>query len=136
MSYRDVRLLLAKASELITVLGIKPSELTHVSFSGLRCLVPTFSLEVNCFIRLCCKLNIQPDVTRKDDWLHGEFRYREFAFHADVWSKESEQWDALNLTGTPMLEIKVKRTALSVQRAAIADKRLLIGLPAPKVIDV
>ena len=137
MSYRDVRILLAKASELITVLGIKPSELNHVTLTGLRCLVPTFSLEVRCFIRVCCKLNIRPTVTRMDDWLHGEFRYREFAFHADVWSKETEQWDALNSSGTtPMLEVKVKRTALSVQRAAIADKRRLIGLPAPKVIDV
>jgi hypothetical protein len=135
-SFRDVRPLFIRASELITTLSIKPSELTHVSFSGIRGLVPTFSLEVNCFIRLCYKLGIRPTVTRKDEWLHAEFQHRFFSFHTDVWSKASQEWDALNSSGLPTLEVKVKRTALTVERAAIADKRRLIGLPAPKVIDV
>ena len=134
-SYRDVRPLFGKAAELISTLNIKPSELTHVSFSGIRGLVPTFSLEVNCFIRLCYQLHIRPTVTRKDEWLHAEFRYRDFSFHTDVWSKASQEWDALNMSGLPMLEVKVAHR-VEMTRAAIADKRRLIGLPAPKVIDV
>ncbi len=136
MTFRDVRLQLAKASDLIAVLGIKRAEVNSITVVNLACLASRFDLEVECFIRLCRKLNIQPDVKRDEDWLTGEFRYREFAFFTHVWSKETAKWDALNASGLPMLEVKVKRTAFAANRAAIADKRRLIGLPAPKVIDV
>lgn len=136
MSYRDVRLALSKASDLIAVLGIKRAEVNSITVVNLACLTCRFDLEVECFIRLCRKLGIRPDIRRDEDWLNGEFRYRDFAFFTHVWSKETSQWDALNASSLPTLEVKVKRTAISVQRTAIADKRRLIGLPAPKVIDV
>jgi hypothetical protein len=135
MSYRDIRLLLSKASAAITVLGIKRTEVNSVTVHNLSCLVPRIELEVECFIRLCRMLNIRPSVERTDDWLKGEFRYREFSFTTHVWSKDDAyKWEALNGSSQPMLE--AKRPAIGVKRPAIADKRRLIGLPAPKVIDV
>lgn len=136
MSYRDVRLQLSKASDLLAVLGIKRSEVNSITVVNLVGLASRFDLEAECFIRLCRKLSIRPNVQRKEDWLTGEFRYREFAFFTHVWSREPEKWDALNASALPVLEVRVKRTAFAAQRAAIADKRRLIGLPAPKVIDV
>ena len=79
MSYRDVRLSLAKASELIAILGIKRSEVNSVTVRNLSCLTPLIEVECDCFIRLCRIQNIQPTVRRTDDWLNGEFRFRGLA---------------------------------------------------------
>lgn len=134
MSYRDIKILLSKASAAITVLGIKRTEVSSVTVSNLSCLVPRIELEVDCFIRLCRLLSIRPSVERTDDWLKGEFRYREFAFVTHVWCKDDAcKWEALNSSSQAVLE--VKRPAIGVKRAAIEDKRRSIGLPAPKVID-
>ena len=136
MSYRDVRLSLAKASELIAILGIKRSEVNSVTVRNLSCLTPLIEVECNCFIRLCRAQNIRPTVKRTDDWLNGEFRFRGFAISTHAWSKsptDTADWEALNVSGQAVLEIK--RPAIGVKRPAIADHRRLIGLPAPKVID-
>ena len=45
-------------------------------------------------------------VERTDDWLNGEFRYREFAFMTHVWSKDTTQWEALNVSSQAVLEFK------------------------------
>lgn len=139
MSYRDVRLALTKAGELIVVLGVKRSELVEVSVCGLLCLTPSIRVEPECFVRLCRVNRIVPTVKRIDDFLHGDFRYRGFAIMTSVWSKSAnpntaEHWRVINAYSQPMLE--AKRPVIGVKRPAIADKRRLIGLPAPKVIDV
>lgn len=139
MSYRDVRLSLAKASELIAILGIKRSEVDNVSVHGILCLSPTIRVTAECFVRLCRVHKIVPTIKREGEFLSGDFRYRGFAITVVVWEKSSEpntleHWRVINAYSQPMLE--AKRTAIGVKRPAIADKRRLIGLPAPAVIDV
>ena len=139
LGYRDIRLTLTKAGELIVIMGIKRSECVEVSVCGLICCVPSIRVEPECFLRLCRVNQIVPSVKRVDDFLHGEFRYRGFAILTSVWSKSSmpnaaEHWRVINAYS--QLSIEVKRPCIGVKRPAIADKRRLIGLPAPKVIDV
>jgi hypothetical protein len=130
---------MTKIGELIVVLGIKRSELQHVRVHGLLCLVPVIDVSAECFVRLCRDHRIVATISRDDELLNGEFRFRGIAITTTVWSgsrnpKASEDWEAINQLSQPMLE--VKRTAIGVKRTAIADKRRLIGLPAPKVVDV
>lgn len=139
MSYRDVRLWLAKISDALVVLGIKRSELEIVRVYGLLVMVPSIEVSAECFVRLVRVHRITPNVKRTEDFLHGEFRFRGIAVTTVVWSKSPLEnaalnWEALNQLSQPMLE--VNRHAIGVKRTAIADKRRLIGLPAPKVVDV
>lgn len=139
MSYRDVRLMLTKVSELIAILGIKRTELECVRVQGLACLVPSIDVSPECFVRLCRVNRIIPTVKRNESFLHGDFRFRGVAITTSVWSESSdpnvlEHWRTINAYSQPMLE--AKRTAIGVKRPAIADKRRLIGLPAPAVVDV
>jgi hypothetical protein len=137
MSYRDVRLWLAKISDAIAVLGIKRSELQDVMVSGFACIVPVIGITPECFVRLSRVHKIVATINRKDDFLRGEFRFRGIKITTYVWIQSrtaAHDWELLNQLSQPMLE--VKRPAIGVKRTAIADKRRLIGLPAPKVVDV
>lgn len=139
MSYRDVRLSLIKAGELIAILGIKRSEIDNVSVHGLLCLSPSIRVTPECFVRLCRVNRIIPTIKREGEFLYGDFRYRGFAITVVVWEKSKEpntldHWRVINQYSQPMLE--TKRPASGVKRTAIADKRRLIGLPAPQVVDV
>lgn len=137
--YRDVRLWLTKVGEVIVILGIKRSELDVVRVNGLMCLTPAIDVNPECFVRLCRVHQVVPTIRRDKDFLYGEFRFRGIAIMTIVWSKSShedatEHWRMINLLSQSMLE--VKRPRIGVKRTAIADKRRLIGLPAPKVVDV
>lgn len=139
MQYRDVRLWLVKAGELIAILGIKRAEVEAVRVPGLSCLVPAITVTPECFLRLYRVNNCVAIVNREGDFLHGEFRIRGFAISCSVWCKgqdinNAKHWESLNQLSRPALEIK--RPAIGVKRSAIADQRRLIGLPAPKVVDV
>lgn len=138
MSYRNVSLWLGKATVVITALRIKNTEIETVRVNGLTCLAPTIEVNPECFVRLCCEQPRRPSITRDGDFLRGEFPAMGFAITTIVWSKSTRteslrHWQALNDLAKPMLE--VDRPKIKVKRIAIEDRRLL-GLPAPKVIDV
>ena len=139
MSYRDVHVWLRKASEAIVLLGIKRGEVDTVRLHSLACLAPVIEVEPACFARLCQSHRVRPEISRVDDFLHGSISWRGFAITTSVWSKSTAtdaglNWQLINDLSRPALE--VDRPKIGVTRAAIADRRRLIGLPAPKVIDV
>jgi hypothetical protein len=105
--------------------------------SGFASIVPVIGITPECFVRLCRVHKIVATINRKEDFLRGELRFRGIKITTYVWIKSrtaAHDWELLNQLSQPMLE--VKRTGIGVKRTAIADKRRLIGLPAPKVVDV
>lgn len=76
-------------------------------------------------------------VTRDGEFLHAKCNCRSVEFRTCVWAKEPDDlraWELINAMSRPALQ--VDRPKIGAKRPAIEDKRRLIGLPAPEVIDV
>ena len=78
------------------------------------------------------------EVERRGDFLMAKCTFRNVRWSATVWCRSHERsemdaWQCINDHSRPALEAKLPR--LAVKRTAIEDKRRLIGLPAPEVVE-